>query len=196
MLRIRVLEKLVHDFYESHQETWIPYWTEYLYKNHIFFVAEISQKLSEEFHVDPEFSMAASLLHDIADAVVDRTHPEHMKISETIALELLEESWFNNEERESIVYDIIAKHSCRDGIRPLSIEGQIMTSADAIFHLISDFCEFAITQKLNRGEPKEQIRTWWLAKIERDFFVKISFDWVRERYRKDYEKCRKLFEKL
>ena len=89
MDRIRRLEASVLDFYESHHATWIPYWTEYLYKNHIFFVADLSEKLSEEFHVNPEFSMAASVLHDIADALVDRTHPDHMVISEKIALELL-----------------------------------------------------------------------------------------------------------
>jgi HD superfamily phosphohydrolase YqeK len=92
--KILTLSHLVRDFYESHRDTWIPYWTEYLYEQHIFFVAEESRKPSEEFQVDPGFSMAASLLHDIADAVVDRTHPDHMKISEMTALELLEKAGF------------------------------------------------------------------------------------------------------
>jgi HD superfamily phosphohydrolase YqeK len=92
MNHITTLSHLVRNFYESHRNTWIPYWTEYLYEHHIFFVADLSERLSEEFKVNPEFSMAASLLHDIADAVVDRIHPDHMKISEDTALDLLEKS--------------------------------------------------------------------------------------------------------
>lgn len=160
MDRIKRLEKSVRDFYESHRDTWIPIWTEYLYTNHIFFVTELSERLSAEFGIDPESSMAASLLHDIADAVIDRTDLNHMKISEKIALELLSQSGFSAEEIEVIVYDIIAKHSCRNGVKPTTLEGQIMTSADAIFHLVSDFWQFAITQKLKKGDTKESIRKW------------------------------------
>ena len=196
MTRIDTLSHLVREFYESHRDTWIPYWTEYLYEHHIFFVAEEARKLSEEFQVDPEYSMAAALLHDIADALVERTHPDHMQISERIALDLLEKAGYWKEEIDIIVYDIIAKHSCRNGVKPESIQGQIMTSADAIFHLVSDFCEFAIAQKLKKGESRESIKNWWLAKIERDFFVKICFDKVRERYRTDYERCKKLFQEI
>ena len=94
MTRINSLTHLVRDFYESHSDIWIPYWTEYLYEHHIFFVAEEARKLSVEFQLDPEFSMASSLLHDIADAVVDRTHPDHTKISEKTALDLLEKAEF------------------------------------------------------------------------------------------------------
>ncbi len=89
MDRIKILERLVQDFYESHIDTWIPAWTEYLYEHHIFFVAEESRKLSEEFHVDGEFAIAASLLHDIADAILSRNHSEHTIESEKIALDLL-----------------------------------------------------------------------------------------------------------
>ena len=194
--RITFLKKLVRDFYESHRDTWIPVWTEYLYTNHIFFVAELSQRLSEEFGIDPEYSMAAALLHDIADALVDRTHPDHMKISEKIALELLSQSGFSSEEIEVIIYDIIAKHACRNGVTPSTREGQIMTSADAIFHLVSDFWQFAITQKLKKGDTKESIRKWWLEKVDRDFHVKICFDELRERYKVDYQRCKIILEKL
>ncbi len=193
MNSIKILGWLVRDFYESHRDSWIPYWTEYLYEHHIFFVADMARDLSVEFWVDPEFAVAASLLHDIADAIVDRTHPDHMKISEMTALDLLEKAWFWKEEIDIIVYDIIAKHSCRNGTKPTSIEWQIMTTADAIYHLVSDFCEFAIAQNIRKWQSPETIRKWWLAKIERDFFIKISFDEVRERYRADYERCKKLF---
>ena len=196
MNRIIILTELVQDFYESHRASWIPYWTEYLYKNHIFLVAELAEKLSEEFHINPEFSIAASLLHDIADAVVDRTDPDHMKISEMITLELLEIAWFSEEEREVIVYDIIAKHSCRNGIKPESIEGQIMTSADAIAHLSSDFYGFVLVQKMRKWDSIESIKTWWLPKVERDFFIKICFENIRERYRSYFEKSKNLFLEL
>jgi HD superfamily phosphohydrolase YqeK len=89
MYRIQILAHLVRDFYESHRETWIPAWTEYLYEHHIFFVAEEAKKLSEEFYVDGEFAIAASLLHDIADAILPRNHSEHTIESEKIALDLL-----------------------------------------------------------------------------------------------------------
>ncbi len=193
MDRISSLTHLVRDFYESHRDSWIPYWTEYLYEHHIFFVADMARDLSVEFWVDPEFSVAASLLHDIADAIVDRTHPDHMKISEMTALDLLLQSGFSEDERRTIVYDIIRLHSCHGWVRPPSLEGKIMTSADAIWHLESDFYEFAIAQKIRKWESLESIRKWWLAKIERDFFAKICFDEVRERYRGEYEKCKQLF---
>ncbi len=150
MDRMSKLSHLVRGFYESHRDSWIPAWTEYLYKHHIFFVADEAKRLSDELGVDGDFAISASLLHDIADAILPRNHSEHMIQSENIANELLSEAGFSEEERAIIVSDIIHNHSCRNGIKPSSIEGKIMTSADAIFHLVSDFCEFAITQKLRK----------------------------------------------
>lgn len=193
MERIERLIHLVRGFYESHLDTWIPAWTEYLYEHHIFFVAEEAKKLSDELGVDGEFAIAASLLHDIADAVMDRPHPDHAKESQNIALDLLTQAGFTESEREVIVYDIIEKHSCRDGVRPTSIQGQIMTSADAIGHLATDFYEFAIPQMIQRGQSREDIQAWWFPKIERDFYVKICFDEIRQRYKVDYERCKNLF---
>ena len=193
MSRITSLTHLVRGFYESHRDTWIPAWTEYLYEHHIFFVAEEAKKLSEEFHVDGEFAIVASLLHDIADAILPRNHSEHTIESEKIALDLLTKAWFTEQEIEIIVYDIIAKHSCREGIKPTTIQWQIMVSADAIGHLATDFYEFAIPQMIQRGQSREDIQAWWFPKIERDFYMKICFDTVRERYKSDYDRCKNLF---
>ena len=196
MNKIELLENLVCDFYESHRETWIPYWTEYLYKNHIFFVANLAKEIATELWVNPEFSQAASLLHDIADAKVDRKDPQHSKLSEEIALELLSKAWFTQDEIVVIVYDIIRYHSCTDWKCPKSLEWQIMTSADAIYHIVSDFFDFATFRMKERWENIDEIKAWWLKKIEKDYFVKIPFENIRERYQSDYERCKNLLFKL
>jgi hypothetical protein len=62
--------------------------------------------------------------------------------------------------------------------------------------LATDFYEFAIAQKILRGDSPEMMKNWWLEKVDREYFVKMYSDELRERYRNDYEKCKKLFENL
>lgn len=191
MLRIEKLNQLVRELYEkkySHRDPW----ADYLYSSHIFLVADIARSLSKRLNINDELSVAASILHDIADAKMSRFDPKHNEETEKIARLFLEKAWFTENERAIVVDDAIKNHSCRNGIIPTSIEWKIMAMADAIWHLTSDFYIFVLAEK-KKQESMDDIRNWALPKIERDFYQKICFDDVREEYRKDYEKCKTLF---
>jgi hypothetical protein len=131
----------------------------------------------------------------------DYLYHYHIFLVADIARSLAEEFSINNELDQSgfskteiaiVVDDSIINHWCYNWITPTSIEGKIMATADAIGHLTSDFYTFALSQK-RKQEPMDIIRKWALPKIERDFYQKICFNEVREKYRTDYERCKKLF---
>jgi HD superfamily phosphodiesterase len=191
MNKIERLTKLVRTLYEKKSPSRSP-WADYLYHYHIFLVADIARSLAEEFSINNELPIAASILHDIGDAEISRFDPKHEAETLKIARYFLDQSGFSKTEIAIVVDDSIINHWCYNWITPTSIEGKIMATADAIGHLTSDFYTFALSQK-RKQEPMDIIRKWALPKIERDFYQKICFNEVREKYRTDYERCKKLF---
>lgn len=167
-------------------------WTDWLAAHHVFVVADYASELSKRFDADETLARVAALLHDIADAKTSRFDPEHEEKSLKIARELLMNNDYSNEEIRLIVEDAIRFHSCHDGTSPKSLEGKILSTADSLAHLKTDFYLQAIAFRAKR-ESLEDTKKWVLTKLERDFHIKIQFDDVREETRPDYEMLKTLF---
>ncbi len=194
MSNLELLEEKVDALYSA-QNPERAEWADWLYQNHIFVVADYGVRLAEQFAAKPELVAAASLLHDIADAVTSRFDAQHSTRSSELAKQLLSESGFSDEEISVVVEDAIRFHSCRDGQAPVSIEGRVMAAADALAHLKTDFYQYGVSM-MQKDKSIDEIKKWALPKIERDFKEKIFDDGIRQTVADDYERVKAFINNL
>ena len=166
-------------------------WADWLYGNHVFVVADYAGQLADRFHANKELSMAIGMLHDIADAIMKREDAGHEEKSLSMARYILKESGFIEEEIRVGVDDAIRLHSCHNNDVPQSLDGKILSTADALGHLMTDFYSDSVSKMSKRSA--EENRKWVLEKIERDINKKIFFDEVREEAKPYYEKLKIFF---
>ncbi len=191
MSRIENLKEEVKKLYEAHNPNRAD-WSDWLYANHVFLVADYAEKLSKKIGVENDLAVAAAMLHDIADAVIKREDPEHEAKNIEIAKELLVKTGFNENEIKIIVDDALRFHGCHGSDRPQTIEGKILATADAVVHLNSDFYEYAV-QERTKTSPLEKVASWAMEKIERDYRSKICFDDVRQEMTECYNQLKERF---
>jgi len=186
MSKIDELRGRVEELYKS-KKVGRDEWADWMFCNHIFLVSDSAGDLAKKYGADKELSQAAGMLHDIADAVMERKDPGHEEKNAEIARKLLEESGFTQNETKIIVDDAMKFHSCHGDERPKTLEGKAMTSADAIIHLQSNFYEHALNEK-RKDWPLKKIKKWAIEKIERDFNKKIIFEDLKKMVANDYKK--------
>ncbi len=191
MSRIENLKIEVRKLYEAQNPNRAD-WSDWLYANHVFLVADYAKLLSKKLKVENDLAVAAALLHDIADAVVKREDTEHETKNNEIARELLLKTGFNEAEIKIIIDDALCFHGCHDNERPQTIEGKILATADGAIHLNSDFYEYASKER-SKTSSFEEIAKWSLAKIERDYHNKICFDDVRQELTECYNQLKVRF---
>ena len=167
-------------------------WADWLYDQHLPFVAQKSRELSKIYGANPELAEAAAWLHDVADVKMKRKNEEHEDESLRLAKELLEAGGYSAQEIALIVDDAIRLHSCHDGHRPASLEGQVLATADALAHISTDFYIYA-ARVLHDEMSLDETKAWTLQKLERDFTHKICFEDIRTQARPDYEALRNVF---
>ncbi|MDP1890127.1 MAG: HD domain-containing protein [Gemmatimonadaceae bacterium] len=188
--KIKKLKNKISQLYES-KEKGRDDWADWLYNNHIFLVANLSGKIAEKYGANKDISEASAMLHDIADAVMDRDNLKHEEKTLEIAEKFLKESWFSDSEI-LIVEDALKFHSCHGDKRPQTLEGRIMAAADGMVHLQSDFYEYALRDK-RKNESLEKISKWAIEKINRDFNNKILFKDLQKEVAADYKKLKDQF---
>lgn len=192
MTRLEQLKKKVDELYLARSEGRAD-WADWVYKHHVFVVAGYAGELADRFGADKELAMAAGMLHDIADAVMKRENPEHEEKSMEIAAGLLRDAGFSDEEIKIVVDDAIRLHGCHNGTAPHTLEGKVLSTADALAHLKRDFYDHAVGTFREKKESTEDIKQWIFSKLERDFNAKILFDEVKEETRPDYERLKTFF---
>ncbi len=188
MTRIENLEARVRELYEARDPNRAE-WADWLYSQHVFAVAENADTLAERFGANKEYSRAAAMLHDIADAKMSRFDEGHEEASLALSRQLLEDCGYTSEEVALIVDDAIRYHSCHDGKIPSSLEGKVLATADSLAHLTTNFYELA-TDAFQGKKTPDQIREWVLKKLDRDFLNKILFDDIRDEVQPDYERLK------
>ena len=188
---IDILEAKVKSLYEGNEPGRDP-WTTWFRDNHVFVVADYATELAKKHGADAGLARAAALLHDIADVRMKRVAEGHEEASLHMARQLMQESGFAEDEIKLVVDDAIRYHSCHGDEHPESVEGKILSTADSLAHLKTDFYVFAVWA-FGRRMELEDIKQWALKKIERDLNNKIFFDDVREDARSDYQRIKELF---
>jgi putative nucleotidyltransferase with HDIG domain len=191
MEKLQSLKKRVAELYQTRQPGRSA-WTDWLFEEHVPYVAAKAREVAAVYGGNPDLAEAAGWLHDIADVKMDRHNDNHEQESLAMARQVMQECGYSDEEVSLVVDDAIRLHSCYDGIRPESAEGQALATADALAHLQTDFYIYA-TRALAGDMSLAEMKAWALKKIERDFTHKICYDAVREQARPDYEIIKNLF---
>lgn len=166
----------------------------WMWQNHVQWVANKAKELAEKYEADAEKAYCAALLHDLADCQYERGHEEFSKWSEAKGKELLAGAGFSGNEANEIVEVIIRPHSCRPGNLPTTQEGRVLATADAMFHLQTNF--FPLLCYMHRPEHTKTYgdwQDWFNEKIIRDYGVKIFFEDERAEAKEDYEALLRVF---
>lgn len=193
MMRSQELEEKVKILYQDKDPNRAD-WADWMLDNHVLVVANTATKLAKEYGANEELARVAALLHDIADAKMKRENKEHEALSLQMARDIMTECKYSEDEIKLVVDDAIRYHSCHGDERPESLEGKILSTADSLAHLETDFYVFftwALASELSLAEIKKRT----LAKIDRDLRAKIFFEEIRKEVMPDYNRIKELFSK-
>lgn len=193
MNRLLKLENKVRALYHNKNSSRAE-WADWLEKNHVFVVANTATELAKKYGANEELARAAALLHDIADTRMKRKNEKHEATSLQMARELMTECEFSEKDIKLVVDDAIRYHSCYGTEHPESLEGKILSTADSLAHLKTDFYVFA-AWALGRNMTLEELKKWVLDKIDRDLKNKIFFEEIRNEVVPDYNRIKELFSK-
>lgn len=167
----------------------------WMWRNHTQWVAHKGKKLAEKYGADSEKVYCAALLHDLGDSKYERGDEAFDTWSWETSKEILKKAGFRRSKRDDIL-EAIRTHSCHPGHLPTTREGEVVATADAMWHLqTSFFPRLCHMHRPPNARTYEEWQQWFLEKIERDFRVKIFFADEREEAREDYEALLRVFGK-
>jgi len=152
------------------------------YLHHFIPVVEYVKELAKEYGADEEILEISAWFHDIGSIMVGRE--DHHITSGKIAEEKLRAFGYP-EDRIKRVVDCIYTHRGSQGLKPESIEAQILVEADTLsaFRDITGLFQCAyVGEKLSREEAKKSVR----QKLENKW-KQLQFKKSREIIRPKYE---------
>lgn len=168
---------------------------QWMWKNHLQFVAHKAEELSKRFEANEDLAVAGAWLHDFGDAFVDRHSNEHEEISVNEAKRVLQSAGYSENEIKEVIDVIIKPHSCKENNLPATIEGKVLATADALAHLTTDFYIQFAWMHLPSNKSYSEFINWVNEKLDRDFNKKIFFDEVKEEVKGRYESLIEIFGK-
>ena len=161
--------------------------------NHVPIVAQNAERLTKLYKGNPDYSVAGAWLHDLADVSVERDNPKSEEISIQRAEEVLICASYTQQDIRLVIHEVLLPHSCHPGNIPNLLEGKILSTADALAHISTDFYTQLCWLHIPSGKTYEEFRSWVKEKIERDFRVKIFFDEVRDEVKDKYRAIKTVF---
>ena len=191
MKKHQKVAQLVEKAYVNSQEDF----ARWMWNNHLQFVAHKTEELAKKFGANEDLSIAGAWLHDFGDAFVHRHSDEHEKVSVIKAKEILQEAGYSENEIREVLEVIIQPHSCKNGNLPITIEGKVLATADALAHLTTDFYIQFTWKHLPEGKTYDEFIDWVNEKIDRDFNTKIFFDTVKAETKHRYQSLLEVFGK-
>jgi HD superfamily phosphodiesterase len=165
----------------------------WMWGNHTQWVADKAKVFADKYGADTEKVYCAALLHDLGDSKYERGHADFDTWSNEKGRELLLKAEFSEDETSEIL-EAVRTHSCRLGNLPKTLEGKVLATADAMWHLQTSF--FPVICYMNRPDTThsyEEWQEWFKGKIERDFSSKIFFEDERNEVREDYKALSRVF---
>lgn len=164
----QIKEKIKGECYNLGQiETWF-------YDKHLLAVEKYANFLLRRLpQAKAEVVLLGVWLHDTQR--IRGIKGNHQKIGATEAKKIMLEYGYPVDVIKA-VQEIILTHSC-DGVRPTTLEGKILATADAMSHYINDFyLLIATTGQRNL----EDFKLWALEKLDRDYNKKIFFSFAKK----------------
>lgn len=188
--RILKLESTVENLYKALPEN-SPLFKRWRFGNHVFIVCKYAGFLAKENSANIDYCEAGALLHDIADVVMERNYVDFEDQSLKMAESLLLKTGFSQKETDFILDEVIKPHDCRT-VKPTSLEGKILATADAMAHLTTNIYPFYCWQRWNSVDY-DSFRLWVINKIERDYNKKIFFEDIKLSIKPQYEALKSVF---
>lgn len=149
--------------------------------------------MAKKYGADSEKAYCAALLHDLGDSQYERNHVNFDTWSWETGKPILKKAGFRKAERDEIL-EAVRTHSCHPGHLPNALEGKILATAGAMWHLQTNF--FPVICYMNRPDNTKSYKQWqrWFhGKIKRDFDSKIFFADEKEEAKSDYEALVRVF---
>lgn len=165
----------------------------WMWRNHTQWVARKALKLAKKYDADTKVVYCAALLHDLGDSRYERDHPDFEPWSWEAGKTILKKAGYRHAERARIL-EAVRTHACHPGQLPTALEGKVLATADAMWHLQTNF--FPVICYMNRPDNAKAYgdwQAWFRRKIERDFTQKIFFNDEREQVQQDYEALIRVF---
>lgn len=183
MKKITIIKKIIKN--ECINSSNIDAW---FYDIHLLGVEKFANELLNELpEADKEIVMLGVWLHDLQR--IRGKKGDHAKIGAEEAEKVMKQFQYSKEVIKH-VREIILSHSCDTKLKPKSLEGKILASADAMSHYINDFyLVIAVTGERNLIDYKK----WALEKLDRDYNKKIFFDFAKSKIKARHNVLWKLF---
>jgi HD superfamily phosphodiesterase len=136
---------------------------------------------------DKEIVLLGVWLHDLQR--IRGIKGNHAKIGARESEKVLNKFNYSKEIIKN-VKEIILTHPCNTKLKPKTLEGKILASADAMSHYINDFyLVIATTEK----RDLKNFKKWALEKLNRDYNKKIFFDFAKKEIRERHNLLKKFF---
>ena len=181
--------QLVQQAYASSTDA-LAHW---MWDNHVQMVAQKAEELSRQHNANIDLAVAGAWLHDFGDAFVNRHDKQFEAISEKKSRALLKESEYTPDEIEEVMNAVIKPHECREDCLPLTLEGKILTTADAYAHFMTSFYTEFCWMHIPENKTYPEFIDWVTEKFERDLHTKIFFEDVREQVMPRYGALKEVF---
>lgn len=171
-LRLKSIEEEIKTLHDNSLDECMRKWW---FKGHVLTVMEYVKVISQEKGGNTENLILAALFHDIARAWGVINEPQLMNESLSKSEEIMKKYNYSNEDIQS-VKNIIKTHSCRDSL-PESLEGKILSTADALAHFFSDlYFILPFNGWFYAANDYDGYKKWLLKSIEKNFNKKIFFE--------------------
>lgn len=164
----------------------------WMWEHHVQWVMERGEQLAQKYQADVGMVTVAALLHDLGDVWLERTDPYFDTRSEDEAKLILKEAGYDVAQIDSILTDIIAPHSCYPDNLPQTLEAKVLATADALFHLETDFYVQFAFMNIPAGKSYAEWIAWAREKVERDYEVKVFFEDEKKQIYSRYEALRSI----
>lgn len=181
--------KLVNELYLSSSRDM----GKWMWQNHVQWVANKAVGLAKKYNADQDKVYVGALLHDISDIWLERDEAGFEEKCEEIGREILNKVGFSEADVNDILDNIVEPHSCYPGNLPQTIEGKCLASADAMFHLVTDFFPQFSWKHLPGSLDYNDWIMWVTEKIERDFNNKIFFDDEKREVELHYQALKRVY---
>lgn len=175
--RVEQIKRLVKN--ECSRSRFIDSW---FYDVHLLGVERFAKELLKKLpQADREIVWLGVWLHDLGK--VRGIKGNHAKRGAAEAEKVMRQFGYP-EKMMPPVKAIILSHGCKAGLKPKTLEGKILASADAMSHYANDFyLTIAVTGEKNLSNFKK----WALEKLAKDYNKKIFFAFARKMIARRHE---------
>jgi HD superfamily phosphodiesterase len=180
----KILEKIEELIEKECKSGFAPEW---FFEAHILAVKKYADFLLEKLpEANKDVVLLGVWLHDLQR--IRGIEGDHQKIGAEEAEKVMQSLEIDKNISDQ-VKQIILTHSCSNEL-PITLEGKILASADAMSHYINDFY---LQIMLTRDRNLRQYKEWALEKLDRDFEKKIFFDFAKEEIKERHDALKKIF---